>query len=93
MIGNHLIAEALRVKLGHRVLRDLAHRGVDRQKEIGVVVGEHLLRNAGEALQAHAGIDALEREFGASAIRVLLVLHEDEIPHLEPTRAVLGVIW
>ena len=93
VIGNHLIAEALRVKLGHRVLRDLAHRRVDRQEEVGVVVGEHLLRDAGEALQAHAGIDALEREFGASAIRVLLVLHEDEIPHLEPTRAVLRVVW
>ena len=93
VISNHLIAEALRVKLGHRVLRDLAHCGMDRQEEVGVVVGEHLLRNAGETLQTHAGIDALEREFGTSAIRVLLVLHEDEIPHFEPSRAVLGVIW
>ena len=93
MIGDHLIAEALRVKLRHGVLGDLAHCGMDRQEEVGVVVGEHLLRNAGEALQTHAGIDALEREFGASPIWVLLVLHKDEIPHLEPTRAVLGVIW
>ena len=93
MVGNHLIAEALCVKFRHGVLRDLAHRGMDRQEEVGVVVGEHLLRNTGESFKAHAGVDALEREFGAAAIGVLLVLHEDEIPHFEPTRAVLRMIW
>ena len=93
VVGNHLIAEALRIKLGHGVLRDLAHCSMDRQEEISVVVGEHLLRDTGETLEAHAGIDALEWEFGAAAIGVLLVLHEDEIPHFEPTRAVLRMIW
>ena len=93
VIGNHLIAEALRVKLRHRVLGDLAHRRMDWQEEVGVVVGEHLLRDAGKALKTHARIDALERKLGASTIWVLFVLHEDEIPDLEPTWAMLGVIW
>ena len=93
VIGNHLIAEALRIKLGHGVLGDLAHRGVNRQKEVGVVIGKHLLRDAGKTLKAHAGVDALKWKLGAAAIRVLLVLHEYEIPHLKPTRAVFRVIW
>ena len=63
------------------MLGDLAHRRMDRQEEVGVVVGEHLLRDAGETLKAHAGVDALERKLGAATIRVLLVLHKDEIPH------------
>jgi hypothetical protein len=74
------------------VPEELAETGVDRGEEIGVEVARHLLENAGKPLEAHPGVDALERERDAHA-GALVVLHEDEVPDFQPARAVLGVVW
>ena len=92
MISNHLVAETLCFKLFCGVPSDLAQRCVDRHEEIGVVVGEHLLADARESLKAHPRVNALKGELGAAAISVLFVLHEDEVPDLQPARALLRVI-
>ena len=93
VIRNHLVAEALRLKLFRPVSGDLAQCGVNRHEEVGVVIGEHLLADACESLKAHPCVNTLEGELGAAPISVLFVLHEDEVPDLQPARALLRVIW
>ena len=44
------------------------------------------------ALQARAGIDVLLGQQPAHAVFVLVVLHEDEVPELEPTAITVGRI-
>ena len=92
VVCDHLVAEALRLKLLRVLPCDLAQCGVDRHEEVGVVVGEHLLADARESLKAHPCVNALKGEFGAASISVLFVLHEDEVPDLQPARALLRVI-
>lgn len=92
VIGDHLIAEASRFELVRTVTCDRSERSMDGHEEIGVVVREHLLAHAGESLQPHAGVHALEGEFGSTTVGVLFVLHEDEIPDLQPARAPLRVV-
>ena len=70
---------------------ELAHPGVDRREEVRVVVGRDLLEDAGQALEAHPGIDTGERQRDA-AVGLLVELHEHEVPDLEPARAGLAVV-
>ena len=65
---------------------------MDRHEEVGVVIGEHLLADARESLKAHPCVNTLEGELGAAPISVLFVLHEDEVPDLQPAWALLRVI-
>jgi hypothetical protein len=74
------------------VAEELAHPGVDREKEVRVVVREHPLEDGGEPLESHPGVDARERERDARAVRALVELHEHEVPDLEPARARLRVV-
>ena len=71
---------------------DLLEQRMDRDEEVSVVIGEHLLADAGESLQAHPRIDTLKWQLSAPPIRVLLVLHKDKVPNLKPTRALFRVI-
>src|SRR4051794_21938678 len=91
MIGDHLIAEPLTLESVGVVPHQLAHAGVDRREQVRVVVGGDLLKDAREALEAHPGVDARERQ-RHPAVRQLVELHEHEIPDLEPARAVLAVV-
>jgi hypothetical protein len=91
VVGDDLVAEALLLERLGVVADELAHPGVDGGKQIGVVVRSNALDDRGDALKAHARVHARERQRHA-AVRTLVELHEDEVPHLEPARAVLGVI-
>ena len=91
VVGDDLVAEALGLEGVRVVAEQLAHPGVDRREQVGVVVGRDLLEDAGQALEAHPGVDAGERQRHA-AVRPLVELHEHEVPDLEPARAVLGVV-
>ena len=86
VVGDDLVAEALALEGVRVVAQELAHPGVDRREQVGVVVGRDLLEDAGQALQAEAGIDARERQ-RHPPVGLLVELHEHEVPDLEPARA------
>ncbi len=91
VVGDHLVAEALRLE-GVRVMAEqLPHPGMDRGEQVGVEVARDLLEDACQPFQAHPRVDAGERQ-GNPAGRPLVELHEDEVPDLEPARAGLGVV-
>ena len=64
-----------------------AHRREQRREEIGVVVGELALDDGRHALEAHARVHAGGGEGVEGALLVPDVLHEHEVPDLEPAVA------
>ena len=91
MVGDDLVAEPLLLERIGIMAEELPHPGVDRQEQVRVVVRRHLLDDGREPLEAHAGVDARERQREA-ALRPLVELHEHEVPDFEPARAVLAVV-
>ena len=72
---------------------ELAHAGVDGREEVGVVVGGDALEHGGQPLEAHARVHAIVNGSGhARPVGLLVELHEDEVPDLQPARAVLAVV-
>ena len=69
------------VAVGHP--GDGGGRSDDGLKKINVEIGMHALDNGGNALQAHAGVDAGTRQGHAVARLDLVVLHEHEVPDFE----------
>ena len=61
-----------------------------RNKEIGVVVGDDALEDGGDAFEAHAGVHAGFRQRRERAAGVAIELHEDEIPDFDVAAAVAG---
>ncbi len=92
VIGDDLIAEPLDLEGVGIVAQELAHPGMDRDEQVGVVVRGDLLERRWRCAPAHARVDAGLRERRERPVRVELELHEDEVPDLEPARAVLRVI-
>ena len=68
--------------------------GDKRGEEVGLVVGEDALEHAGDALEAHAGVDGGLGEGceggGASGVDGAVELHEDEVPDLHVAWASSG---
>ena len=58
-------------------------------EQIGLEDAVDALQNAGHALQSHPGVDRGARQRLALLLRHLLELHEDQVPELEETIAVL----
>ena len=54
VVGDDLVAEPLGLEGVGVVAEQLAHPGVDRREQVGVVVRRDLLEDAGQALEAHA---------------------------------------
>jgi hypothetical protein len=92
VVGDDLVAEPLRLESFGIVAEEITHRGVDGREQVRVVVGRHSLYDTGQSLQAHPRVDRLHRQRHPRAVGALLELHEDEIPDLEPARAVLRVV-
>ncbi len=92
VVGNDLVAEALLLEPLGVMADQLAHPGVDRSKQVRVVVARDTLDDARDPLQPKPGVDAGRRQRRQAAVRVELELHEHEVPDLEPARAVLGVV-
>ena len=91
VVGDDLVAEALRLEGLRVVAEDAPQRLVDGREEVGVVVRRDALDDGRQALQAEARVDAREGQRHA-AVRPLVELHEDEVPELGPARALLGVV-
>ncbi len=92
VVGDDLVAEALRLERVRVVPEQLPHPIVDRGEKVRVVVRRDLLDDARQPLEAHARVDARRGQRGQRPIRVEVVLHEHEVPDLEPARAHLGVV-
>jgi hypothetical protein len=60
-----------------------------RPEQVRLVHGRDALENARHALDAQAGVDVLRGQLGQRAVRLEVVLHEDEVPELEEA---LGVV-
>ena len=71
------------------LLRQLLARLDQRPERVGIVIVVDALKHRGDALEAHAGVDALLRQLGDDLARRLLILHEDEVPDLDEAIAVL----
>ncbi len=65
-------------------------RGLDqRAEQVDVVIVVLALEHRGDALKPHAGVDRRARQLDPLSGRLLLVLHEDEVPDLDEAVAVL----
>src|SRR5690606_34547917 len=64
--------------------------GIDQLAEgVGLEHRVHALEHAGDTFEPHAGVDARARQVADDLIVFLHVLHEDEVPDLDETVAVL----
>ena len=66
----------------------LAHPVGDVHDGVDVEEAGHVLADAGQALEAHAGVDVLVRELGVVALAVGVELGEDVVPDLDIAVAV-----
>ena len=88
MVGDDAVA-GLAARLRPRCRGQLLAGCDQRLERVGVVIVVDALEHRGDALEAHAGVDALLRQLGDDLARRLLVLHEDEVPDLDEAVAVL----
>ena len=63
---------------------DLLH---DRREEIRLVVCLETIERARQPLQAHAGVNALPRQRPQAAVRLPVVLGEDQVPDFHRLRS------
>ena len=87
MVGDDAVRRLLTV-LGLGV-GQLARGGDQRLEGVGVVIVVHALQDGGDPLQPHAGVDRLLGQFADDLIGFLLELHEDQVPDLDESVAVL----
>ena len=85
VVGNHLQRGVGQVCAA----RDLARLGNQLLEQVDLVVAVHVLQDGGQALQAHAGVDAGRGQLGQAAVLVHLELHEHVVPDLDEAVAVL----
>src|SRR5206468_11182619 len=61
---------------------------------VRVVIVVDALEHGSNALEAHARIDTLARQFGDDLARRLLILHEHEVPYFdEPVAVLICAAW
>ena len=81
-----LVAVAARRRASTRLLG----RREQRHEQVDLVVRVHVLQHRGQALEAHAGVDARLRQLVHHARVVAVELHEDVVPDLDVAVAVLA---
>ena len=87
VVGNDAVSGDLRVALGVGVVQQQLHALHDRVEQVGVVVGLGALDHRDQPLQPHAGIHAGRGQQGTRAVSGLVVLHEYQVPDLQPALA------
>ena len=76
------------------LVRSLGGLGCERHdglEEIGVEDRLHVLQDGRHAFQAQAGVDRRLGQRRHGAVGLAVELHEDEVPELEETLAVVGI--
>ena len=88
-----LVAEALCLERLGIVAEDAAQRCMDRREEVGVVVRQSRPGGREASRSRPSPVSTLGNGNGSRVPSAELVeLHEDQVPDLEPARALLGVI-
>ncbi len=99
--GNHAVDDQERARANmvrdhlQRIVREIRRVGFagcsldQRLEQVDLIVAVNMLEHGGEALEAHARIDALLRQLRHVALGVAIELHEHEIPDLDEAVAVL----
>ena len=86
VVGNH--AQALVVQISATCF---TRSSLDqRVKNINFVIAVHMLQDGGQALQAHAGVNARCGQLDQAAIRLHVELHEHVVPDLDEAVAVFA---
>ena len=87
MVGDDPVA---RLAVAFRLDAGQAFRCLDQRAErVDVIVVVHALHDRGNPLQPHARVDRGLGQVDPVAVRMLLVLHEDEVPDLDEPVAIL----
>ena len=89
VVGDHAEGASGREVLAVPFARELLAQLDERLEEVGLVDRRDALHDARHPLEAHARVDVLGGQFRQRAVRLELVLHEDEVPELEEA---LGVV-
>ena len=89
VIGDHFQRRRCRVRIDGAGRLDRAPRRREQMDEqVDLVVRMHMLQHRGEALEAHAGVDARFRQRVHHPRFVAVELHEDVVPDLDVAVAV-----
>ena len=79
VVGDHLERVVPEVRAA-----GLARRGPDqRLEDVDLVIAVHVLKDRGQPLQAHAGVDARRRQVLHAAVGLHVELHEHMVPDLD----------
>ena len=90
VVGDDLVAEALRLERVRIVAEELAHPRVDGREQVGVVVRAAPAGRRSPAARGPCPVSTLGNGSGVATVGLLVELHEHEVPDLEPARAVLA---
>src|SRR5690606_2123742 len=85
MVGDH--AQRLVVQVAGT--GEPGRSGDQVPEQVDLVVAMHALQHRGDALQAHAGVDAGRRQRQQGAVWLAVELHEHQVPDLDVAVAVL----
>ena len=83
MIRDHAQRDVVAVRGSVALAGEPLGGGDDRAQDVGLVVPALVLQDRTDALEAHARVDVLGGELGELALRVAVVLDEDEVPELD----------
>ncbi len=87
MVGDHLHRHVVLLARAIGLAREGADMRDQRGEEVGVVVRHPSLQDRGDALEPHAGVDGRPGQRRQRAGGVAVVLHEDQVPDLQPAVA------
>jgi len=83
VVGDHLQGHVRFFLLPVAGAGDVARLQNDREEQVGVEVGVHILQHGGKPLQSGAGVDVFAREGRVAAVLVVVELGKHVVPHFQ----------
>ena len=80
MVGDDAVGHDVLLYLGIGVAHHLLHALDDGSKQVGLVVGVHVLEHSDQPLESSTGVHVFGRQRVQGAIGVLVVLDEHQVP-------------
>ncbi len=84
MVGDDAIAGLVLLALHRGVTQERLDPIQDRREKVRLIVDGRILHDADDAFEAHARVDAGLGQRRAYAVGILVVLHEHQVPDLQP---------